>query len=407
MKKTRFFIFITALLITLLIVVGCDVSPVSDSIASSNPCIEFKLSVAGPNSREIKIDSSNVIIKNYRIALIPEWDVLENGTPAYGQIGSRSVDGVVSYGETTYSSIDQISLGYVTPGKWTVYVAAFNNDNKVVLDGYTSTYVNSSENTVSVCLSPNVTTVSESGTLNFYIFVPKLSESHLDYYVVNYTVFDSKNGKVSSGDITGYDRDFNSTQIWYYDYEGISLPAGEYIIRISLYDKNDNSSIGGITKKISIVSGSTTTVGGSLSPSEFVDANLESKLPVINADVDDNIDLAKQVKDSVILFKCSDKTNPSLDGYTVTYRWFIDGELITKVTTDEDYNGKWRITAKSDNDINRESSISCVFDSYGKHEIRCEVVYIPSVTEGVDNSTLMRLVGGDSTFVEIIPRKTL
>ena len=406
MKKTRFFIFITALLITLLTVVGCDVSPVSDSIASSNPCVELKLSIEGPNSREIKIDSSNVIIKNYRIALIPEWDVLENGTPAYGQIGSRSVGGVVSYGETTYSSIDQISLGYVTPGKWTVYVAAFNNDNNVVLDGYTSTYVNSSDNTVSVCLSPNVTTVSEPGTLNFYIFVPKLSESHLDYYGVNYTVFDSKNSIVSSGDITGNALPLNPTQIWYCNSKIISIPAGEYIIRISLYDKNDNSSIGGITKKLSIVSGSTTTVGGSLSPSEFVDANLEYKLPVINADVDD-IKLAQQVKDSVILFKCSDKTNPSLDGYTVTYRWFIDGELITNVTTDEDYNGKWRITAKSDNDINRESSISCVFNSYGKHEIRCEVVYIPSVTEGVDNSTLRRLVGGDSTFVEIIPRKTL
>ena len=406
MKKTRFFIFITALLITLLTVVGCDVSPVSDSIASSNPFVEFKLSIEGPNSRGLKIDSSNVIIKNYRIALIPEWDVLENGTPAYGQIGSRSTDGVVSYGETTYSSIDQISLGYVTPGKWTVYVAAFNNDNEVVLDGYTSTYVNSSDNTVSVCLSPNVTTVSESGTLNFYIFVPKLSESHLDYYGVNYTVFDSKNSVVSSGDITGNALPLNPTQIWYCNSKIISIPAGEYIIRISLYDKNDNSSIGGITKKISIVSGSTTTVGGSLSPSEFVDANLEYKLPVINADVDD-IELVKQVKDNAILFKCSDKTKPSLDGYTVTYRWFIDGELVTKVTTNEDYNGKWRITAKSDNDINRESSISCVFNSYGKYEIRCEVVYIPSVTEGVDNSTLRRLVGGDSTFVEIIPRKTL
>lgn len=401
MNKTRFFIFIMALMMTLLMVVGCDVSPVSEVINAASSYVEFKLSVKGPNTREIKIDSSNCIVSNYRIALIPEWNTLENGAPIYGKIGSRDLDGTVTYGDTTYTSVDQITLGYVTPGKWTVYVAAFNADNKVVLDGYTSTYVNSSNNTVSVCLSPSVTTVSESGSLNFYFTVPRLSDDHLASYGVRYTLYNSSNSIYSSGDIPGH-AFFDKSQVWYYfDSDINDLNAGEYIINIVLYDKKDNSSIGGITKKLSIVSGTTTNVGGSLSPSEFIDVKLDYKLPVINAVVEKVDPLLPEVKDSAIVFTCTDNSKKT-DGYFRTFRWFIDGELITKVSSADDVERKWTVTAMSDNDTS--SSITCKFNSYGKREIRCEVVYIPVVSEGEDDSKLIRLIGGDSKFVEIIPR---
>ena len=400
MKKTRLFIFISALLLTLLMVVGCDVSPISDYIATENSCVELKLSIEGPNSREIKVDTSNLVINNYKIAIIPEWNTLLNGSPVYGQIGSRSVEGVVSYGENTYTSIDQISLGYVTPGKWTVYVAAFNKDNKVVLDGYTSTYINSSNNTVSVCLTPNVTTVSEKGELCFFITVPRLSENHLESYGVSYTLYNVSNTEVSSNDIPGY-LPLNATHAWYYfDSENnISLPAGEYIIKVSLYDKKDQSVIGSMVKKLSIVSGSTTTVAGDIYPSEFVDAKLDYSLPVINAVIDEIKE--NQIKDNAIIFNCTDNTN-SIGDYNIVFRWFIDGELVTNVTPEDDKTSKWKVTAISSN--GKTSSITCVFNSYGKREVRCEVVYIPTVTDGSDTSKYIRFVGGDSKFVEIIPR---
>lgn len=404
MKKNRIFIFIMALMITLLLVVGCDVSSISDTLDSDNQYVEFKLSVKEPNSRVIEIDSSLLNISNYRIALIPEWDTLKNGTPIYGKIGSRNVDGTVIYGDATYTSVDQISLGYVTPGKWTVYVAAFNSDNKVILDGYTSTYVNSANDIVSVCLSPSVTTVSEHGSIYFYIFVPRLTENHTDSYGVRYTLYNSMNSVVSLGDIPGHIDILDASHVWYYLDSSINdLKAGEYIINIVLYDKKDGSSIGGITKKLSIISGATTNIGGSLSPSEFVNAKLDYNLPVLNAVVE-NVDPSLQVLNSAIVFTCND-TTPTISGYTKSFHWFIDGKHVSIVSPDNKEAGKWEVIAMSDNEDS--SSITCKFYSYGRREIRCEVVYIPVVSKGEDNSKQVRLVGGDSTFVEIIPRKLI
>ena len=48
MKKTRFFIFITALLITLLTVVGCDVSPVTDFLEKD--LVKASISINGSRS---------------------------------------------------------------------------------------------------------------------------------------------------------------------------------------------------------------------------------------------------------------------------------------------------------------------------------------------------------------------
>ena len=68
------------------------------------------------------------------------------------------------------------------------------------------------------------------------------------------------------------------------------------------------------------------------------------------------------------------------------YYWFIDGELITKAST----GGKWTVTNIADN--GNTSSMSCIFNSYGKREIKCEIVYIPNVSQG---DKLIRYVGGD------------
>ena len=48
MKKTRLFIFITALLLTLLMVVGCDVSPASEN--ADNDLVMASISIASSRS---------------------------------------------------------------------------------------------------------------------------------------------------------------------------------------------------------------------------------------------------------------------------------------------------------------------------------------------------------------------
>ena len=111
---------------------------------------------------------------------------------------------------------------------------------------------------------------------------------------------------------------------------------------------------------------------------------------MISASVSD--DVSSQLKGNEIVFTCTDSTD-QIDNYTKAYYWFIDGELITKAST----GGKWTVTNIADN--GNTSSMSCIFNSYGKREIKCEIVYIPNVSQG---DKLIRYVGGDSTFVEII-----
>ena len=173
MRKKRVFIFIAALLVTLLMVVGCDVSPVSNTNVSDGKYVEFNLSVKDSCSRDLLVSSDSLNVSYYKIALVPEWNDLVSGAPIYGRIGSRSADGTVAYGNQNYATAAEITLGYVTPGKWTVYVAAFNSTDQVILDGYNSSYVNSTNNSVSVYLSPNVTSVSEKGK-SYKDSIPKM-----------------------------------------------------------------------------------------------------------------------------------------------------------------------------------------------------------------------------------------
>ena len=400
MRKKRVFIFIAALLVTLLMVVGCDVSPVSNTNVSDGKYVEFNLSVKDSCSRDLLVSSDSLNVSYYKIALVPEWNDLVSGAPIYGRIGSRSADGTVAYGNQKYATAAEITLGYVTPGKWTVYVAAFNSTDQVILDGYNSSYVNSTNNSVSVYLSPNVTSVSEKGKLNFRITVPRLSKNHLNEYEVRYTLYDSKNS-VAQGVISGAISETDQSLVSYEFVESnyLSLKAGEYFVIVNLFDKTADSSVGGVTKKLSIISGSLTEVSGNLSPSEFVDVNIDYNIPTITAKIDD-IALSSQVKDNAIVFKCTDTYN-QVTGYNRVYRWFIDGELIQNVTADNEVD-KWKVTAMSDN--GNSSTITCLFNSYGKREVRCEIVYIPVVLSGESNSNLVRFIGGDSTSVEIIPR---
>ena len=399
MKKTRFFIFITVLLMTLLTVVGCDNTPILSPETSESQFVSFKVSVNNKLSRDLDVVSVDYEISYYKVALIPEWNPLVNGAPIYGQIGERN-NGIIEYGETQFDTVEQIDLGYVTPGKWTVYVAAFTEIGEgsgkrevVLMDGFSSTYVNANNNSVTIILSPNVSTELSNGSLNCYIYVPRLSNNHENDYAVTYTLYDSKNTIVKDEEISGSPLEINDSQFWYsFGNTPVSLKPGEYIGIIQIVDKKTNTSIGGITKKVNIVSGCLTNIVGSLSPSEFIDVGVEfeNPLPVIRASVSD--DVSSQVKGNEIVFTCTDSTD-QIDNYTKAYYWFIDGELITKAST----GGKWTVTNIADN--GNTSSMSCIFNSYGKREIKCEIVYIPNVSQG---DKLIRYVGGDSTFVEIV-----
>ena len=405
MKKSRVFIFILALIYTLLIAVACDSAPsILESATDNNGCVPAYLNVMSADSRGINVTGLDTAISYYRVALIPEWSTLDSGAPIYGQIGTRTAEGGVEYGKKTFASQSSIELGYVTPGKWTVYVSAYNKDNKMIMEGFSSSFINYSSSNINISLLP--ATRGDKGRFEVaYIYVQQLSADHADRYRLRYIL--SQNGEEKySGDLYGFVikgmyayctyQKINEQQ---YELD-VSVDSGQYILTLSLEEKDEEkgtfNSIGGITKVINIAPGQTTHVDGTLQPSEFKSVGIDFTFPQVSVSMS-KVDTSVQKKDESIVFQCTDNSDVDLEVFNRVFYWFVDGEMITR--TDNYINGKCSVTKIGSNGSN-VSSLECKFSSYGRREIRCEVVYIPKVVTDVS----LRKVGSGTTEVQIIPR---
>ena len=404
MKKSRVFIFILALMSTLLMAVACDSAPsVLQSNADNNGCVPAYLNVMSADSRGINVTGLDTAITYYRVALIPEWSTLDSGAPIYGQIGTRTAEGGVEYGKKTFASQSSIELGYVTPGKWTVYVSAYNKDNKMIMEGFSSSFINYSSSNINISLLP--ATRGEMGFFNVpYIHMQKLSDDHANRYRLRYILSQNGEGKYS-GDLYGYTRD--GIMYTYCSYQEISgqyvyeVDPGQYILTFSLEEKDGEgafNSIGGITKVINIAPGQTTFVDGTLQPSEFKSVGIDFTFPQVSVSMS-KVDTSVQKKDESIVFQCTDNSDVDLEVFNRVFYWFVDGEMITRTDNYNYIDGKCTVTKIGSNGSN-VSSLECKFSSYGRREIRCEVVYIPKVVTDVS----LRKVGSGTTEVEIIPR---
>lgn len=403
MKKSRVFIYILALIYTLLMAVACDSAPsILESTADNNGCVPAYLNVMSADSRGINVSGLDTAITYYRVALIPEWSTLDSGAPIYGQIGTRTAEGGVEYGKKTFASQSSIELGYVTPGKWTVYVSAYNKDNKMIMEGFSSSFINYSSSNINISLLPAAR--GEMGCFNVpYIHMQKLSADHADRYRLRYIL--SRNNEVKySGDLLPFEMEGMYAYYTYQEIDGelvaASLPvfSGQYILTISLEEKDKEgtfNSIGGITKVINIAPGQTTFVDGTLQPSEFKSVGIDFTFPQVSVSMS-KVDTSDQKKDNSIIFQCTDNSKVDLNVFNRVFYWFVDGEMITGSGS---YIGG-KCTVKMGGDVDNKSSIECKFSSYGRREIRCEVVYIPKVVTDVP----LRYVGSGTTEVEIIPR---
>lgn len=400
MKKSRVFIYILALMFTLLMAVACDSAPsILESTTDNNGCVPAYLNVLSADSRGIEVSGLDTAITYYRVALIPEWSTLDSGAPIYGQIGTRTAEGGVEYGEKTFASQSSIELGYVTPGKWTVYVSAYNKDKKMIMEGFSSSFINYSSSNINISLLP-ATRGGRGFLIVRGIYVQRLSDDHANRYRLRYIL--SQNGeKKYSGDLYGYTRD--GIMYTYCSYQEISgqyvyeVDPGQYILTLSLEEKDQKgafNSIGGITKVINIAPGQTTHVDGTLQPSEFKRVGIDFTFPQVSVSMSD-VD-SKQEKDNSIIFQCTDNSKVDLNVFNRVYYWFVDGEMITGKG---DYiDGKCTVTDLGSNGSNI-SSLECKFSSYGRREIKCEVVYIPIASTDVP----LRYVGSGMKEVEIIP----
>ena len=108
MNKTRFFIFIMALMMTLLMVVGCDVSPNISSVIPKG-CVNVSLNIE--DGRTLNVSSTVPSEINYwQYSMTPLWN-------EGASIGNEEIYGVASYKE-----LKDNNIGWVTPGLWKIEV---------------------------------------------------------------------------------------------------------------------------------------------------------------------------------------------------------------------------------------------------------------------------------------------
>lgn len=377
MKITRLFIFIAALLITLLMVVGCDVSPAS----MNNELVKASLSLDKKNTKDIIIVDHGADVTSYKIALVPCWDQLLNGTKPYGGFGSideneKIVEGTVH----NASNVSSIDLGYLTPGQWTIYVEALNSSGVVLQKGKVSKFfTKDSDNEATVFLLP---VTGGDGKLVFSISVQQLSIEKFDSkYSLRYKLEGVNTKRNFNGSLTAGEPISCRVQ-----YSGeVTVPQDDYLATVSLVlnDGTENGkTIGGISRVVRVASmnsnGDYSWFGGDITPEDFIQVGVDVAAPSIRTSLSKSFDGSTVKQSTTISFTCTDETS-NKDNYNRQFIWYVNGVKVLETTSE---------TAES------VFSNTSIFSDYGNYEVRCEVVYY---------TANISFIGGSSVKFQIIP----
>lgn len=354
MIKTRLFIFITALLLTLLMVVGCDVSP---SLNASIPegCVDASLQLALGRDLDIYFTDGNLIknisslskVVHFDYCLEPQWTWTNEKDKPYGEVSFKElpVDG---------------KLGWVTPGLWKIKVYGYSEYGPSFF-GEQDVYFSSNNNVAFVFVEPMEGFTNSS--LSIELNQPMYSENQYEYSYI-YSLVDCS-GAVINEDFLIYNpvvNNENSLENGIYKANVDVIPAGSYSLNISIYSnpKNDGSLslsevkrgayVGGMSKGLFFCLGVSLTVKGSIEPSEYAIGGIEiSGLAIIGS-----ISHGELIKDSTVKFTLNNETVVDTSNYSVSYQWFVNGNKI-------------------DGEIG--DSLDYVFTTYGPKEVSCLIVY--------------------------------
>ena len=356
MKKTRSFIFITALLITLLIVVGCDVSPVSTRTDN--------LVLASISVREARALVSNgeddtlSEVNHFTCYLDHLWSMDEtDDTYTENIYGDR---------EIIYEKIAEDGvLGWVTPGKWKVTVYGYNNGGIPIFVGTTEVYFSPTNSTATVFMTP----LKNTGTITIDINQPMLSSNPYEYNYIYKVIDSSGNIAVSNGNrvegvieidttksnnITGNykatisDLSFDMYAVAIYCYRNSSATSSQ-INSVSEIEKGEL--IGGAVKKVFLCFSYNQpfTITGSLDFSDFVKADLDSSSIVVSGS------LTSSISGKTANFTLKDNTNTNgSTSFNFSYQWYVNGVLMQDSTS---------------------KVFSHSFEYYGPKEVSCVIVY--------------------------------
>lgn len=356
MKKTRFFIFITALLITLLTVVSCDVSPVStrtDNLVLASISVREARALVSNGE-----DNTLSEVKHFSCKLEHRWSI-DGTTDTY-------TEEIYGDKEIVYENIAEDGvLGWVTPGKWKLTVYGYNSEKIPVYVGTTESYFSPTNSTATVFMTP----LKNTGTITIDINQPMLSSNPYEYNYIYKVIDSSGNIAVSNGNrvegvieiditksnnITGNykatisDLSFDMYAVVVYCYRNSSATSSQ-IKSVSEIEKGEL--IGGEVKKVFLCFNfdQPFTITGSLDFSDFVKADLDSSSIVVSGS------LTSSISGKTANFTLKDNTNTNgSTSFNFSYQWYVNGVLMQDSTS---------------------KVFSHSFEYYGPKEVSCVIVY--------------------------------
>lgn len=348
MKKTRLFSFIAALLLTLLMVVGCDVSPALNTSIPEG-CVNVRLSIAGDRRLDVSSSVPNEIT-DWKYSLTPLWD--------YGEeIVSETI-----HGRAVQEDLVDNNIGWVTPGYWKVEVYGWyireGHGFGIVYYGETEVYFNENNTNAVVYMKPYE--YANNATIKIDITQLNLSETNSEYYYCYSIKGISGDSAMERNGVLTIDESSANKYIG----EVSQLKADYYTINISIYRnkagltdltaiKSGAELIGGEVVGIFVQDMATVIVGGTIDPSSFVQGQLNVSSVNVKGLMSREA-FSKTENGISSSFSVVDKTVITGEKeYTPSYQWYVNG-------VQQSETGK---------------NFTYTFETYGPKEVSCVIVY--------------------------------
>ena len=280
--KKNFMAIASLLVAAMLLMVSCAQEV---KAPENNGLVEAKLSVGYGRGLSVNGDTKtdNIALK---YTMSHQW-AADSTTETV--IGDKTV-------ETSFT--DGGTIGYVTPGLWTVNVYAYEKDSNgaatgnKIFEGTANAYISNQNDSVTVYLAP---TSSQNNTLKFEITMQDLvgtdvaAENNGDgSFKIRYSVYGATGStaikdKVELNEKTPSDTN-NDGKNDTTTYKGsTSLESGFYRVNVAIYSVTKNESnedvetlVGGITKGFLLSGGKEATISGHIEPADYENVSIDA-----------------------------------------------------------------------------------------------------------------------------------
>ena len=305
--------FLTVLfLIVVMLFASCSNSIHSDgSDSASTNAVKVNLCLAG----DIESSAQKAVALNANtddLTFYLQTTALWTGSDIQNPFSSK----------TEINYVDNMELGYFSPGSYTFYVEVKNGENIIYTGTNTPVYISTSTKNVTIDLELYAEGGS-TGSVTIKIAVPKASENAPDV-TYTYSGAASGNGRVNTtptvNTIVDTSGVTSTSANWYYFEKEINgLVPGNYVMNFDYLDADAGNRIGGASVAFTVRNGDEYGVYGTIEEGEYQLSTLLLVMPTITLTVNGDATTTKHATETATI------TATATSG--ATFAWYVNGVL--------------------------------------------------------------------------------